>query len=119
MLWLVTLLFCLLSLQLGQCFPQAHAAHGDEHVAISLGTPAPPTDDCEPGHHAHKQHTATDAIHRTTRGTADTTWSAILFENTFSNSFRSPGDGSGSRFSGRDPCSPGRALLIEICVTRT
>lgn len=116
MLWLVTLLFWLLTLQLGHCFPQAHA-HVDEHAGAA--THAPLTDDCEPEHHAHRQHTTTDAIHRGTRGTADTAWSAIPVENTFTGSFRSPVHTPGYGNPGRDPCLRGRALLIEICVTRT
>lgn len=118
MLWLIALLFCLLSLQLGQCFPQAHA-HADEHVTTSLATHAPPTDDCEPDHHAHKQPETTDVINRGTRGATDTTWSAIPPENSFTGLFRSSVHCSGFESAGRDPCRPGRALLIEICVTRT
>lgn len=118
MLWLVTLLFWLLSLQLGQCFPQAHA-HAGEHVATSAVTHAPLTGDCEPEHHAHQQHTTTDAVHRGTRGATDTTWSAIPVENTFTGLFRSPVHSLDYGSPGRDPCLTGRALLIEICVTRT
>lgn len=118
MLWLVTLLFWLLSLQLGQCFPQAHA-HAGEHGTTSAATHAPLADDCEPEHHAHRQHTTTDVIHRSTRGTTDTTWSVVFLENTFTGLFRSPVHSSVHGSPGRDPCLTGRALLIKICVTRT